>query len=431
MDYQQALAYLERLGNEVLGMCYSLENIRALLAELGSPEQKFRAVLIAGTNGKGSAAAALASILSAGNYRAALYTSPHLVRIEERIVVSGRQIGPGDLARCCTAVAEATERLLRQGKLSYHPTYFEAITAIAFLYFSEQKVDLAVLEVGIGGRLDATNASDPLCSIITTVSYDHQKYLGDTLDKIAFEKAGIIRPGRPLLSGVEAEEARRVIVERCRQMGAPLLELDRACAIAQLESRDGKYSFALETPRRRYRLRPSLRGRHQVRNMALAVLAAETLFDYGFELSPDEISRGVAETRWPARIEIFPGEPEIILDGAHNVQAIAALKAYLEETGRDYVLLFGAMADKDIRGIAEIIFPGARRVVLTTVSSARAARAEEIAALCLGLRGDFLLAPNPSEGLALARSLCPSGCSLVVAGSFYLAGQVLQLMTKK
>ncbi len=431
MNYQQALAYLERLGNEVLGMRYSLENIRALLARLGNPERRFRAVLIGGTNGKGSAAATLASILCAGNYRAALYTSPHLVRIEERIAVSGREIEPDDLARHCTAAAEATERLLEQGRLNYHPTYFETITAIAFLYFAERQVDLAVLEVGIGGRLDATNASDPLCSIITTISYDHQKYLGDTLDKIAFEKAGIIRPGRPVLSGVEAEEARRVIIGQCREMGAPLLELDRACAIAQLESRDGQYGFALETPRRRYRLRLGLRGRHQVRNTALAVLAAETLSDHGFELSPAEISRGVAETRWPARIEMLPGEPEIVLDGAHNVQAMAALKAYLEETGRDYVLLFGAMADKDIRGMAEIIFPGARRVVLTTVSSARAARAEEIAARSAGLRDDYLLASNPSEGLALARSLCPSGCSLVVAGSFYLAGQLLELMAKK
>jgi dihydrofolate synthase / folylpolyglutamate synthase len=410
MDYPESLAYLSRLGNEVLTMKFGLQTIQSLLEALDNPHRSYPSVIIAGTNGKGSVARFLGNILSSSNLKVGLYTSPHLVRVEERFAIANRPIEPEEFAHLLT---EVTGAIGRSG-ISAHPTYFETLTAVAFLHFAGEAIDVAVLEVGMGGRLDSTNVVDPLLSVITPIGHDHQKYLGNSIGQIAAEKAGIIHPGRPVLTSPQLPEAIEVIRQIAGQRGSPLFELDTG-EIGYSASPEGLYSLTL--PRVSARLK--LYGEHQVHNAALAARAAELLAPR-FMVSAAAYEQGLSQTELPGRIQRIAENPTVILDGAHNPEAAANLVSYLERhTCPPRSLVFGIMRDKDLRTVAGILAPCFDQVFLCTVDSPRSASITEL--LEVLPRGTPV--SDPHQAVEIARR---TAATVVATGSFYLVGQILR-----
>jgi dihydrofolate synthase/folylpolyglutamate synthase len=396
-----ALAYLEERAH--LGVKFGLETTRALLAALGHPERAAPCLLVAGTNGKGSVCAMLEAALRAGGLRTGLYTSPHLVRPNERIAVAGRAVSDRDLARAVSAVRDAAARLVREGRLPAHPTYFEAMTAAAFVHFRTARVDVSVLEVGLGGRLDATNAADPLVSAVVSIDFDHQEFLGDSLAAIAREKAGVMRARRTVVVGPAPDEVLRTLRAEARRKGA---------------------RFALVAPTSGAAT-PALPGAHQAVNLAVAGRVLEEAHAAGLPFDLERARPGLRRVRWPGRLQRIPGRPPLLLDGAHNPAGARALAAYLRGQG-PLVLVFGAMADKDLRTLARELFPLARLVVLTRPDLERAAHPRAIAAAAgPRLARRCRLEPDVGRALARARRLARPGETVVVAGSLYLVGAVL------
>lgn len=411
-----AAAYLE--ARTRFGIKFGLETIQALVAALGHPERDYPTLLVAGTNGKGSVVAYADAALRASGRRVGRYISPHLVRMNERIAVDGRDITEADLQRAVGEVRETAEELVRRRVIPDHPTYFEALTAAAFLHFRRARVEAAVLEVGMGGRLDATNVADPLASAIVSIDLDHQFFLGTTLAAISREKAGVLRPGRSTVLGPLSAEARAVIEERAAAIGARLV--DATAGVERTLLRDG---LGLRTPRGAYGdLRP-LAGAHQADNLVVAVRLLEEAQRAGLGVDLGRLPAGIARTRWPGRLEWVPGDPPLLLDGAHNPAAARALADHLRTLG-PFVLLFGVMADKDVAELARILFPLARSVVLTAPRVGRAASPEEIARRAGSWAAGAQREPDSGKALALARRLAPRGRPVVVAGSLYLVGEV-------
>ncbi len=402
------------------GIKFGLENMRVLLRELGRPEQAWPCLLVAGTNGKGSVSAYLAAALQASGLRTGLYTSPHLVRVHERIAVNGRPLSERALQSAVRAVRDAAQRLVEGGQLAAHPTYFEVLTAAACEHFRRARVDVAVLEVGLGGRLDATNASEPLASAIVTIDYDHQAWLGESLPAIAREKAGVLRPGRATVLGPLRAVARRAIESCARATGARLVP---ACQGARVSERaDGLVD--LETPRGRYPgLRP-LPGRHQRDNLLVAVRLLEVAAEAGLPVKLGRLAEATRRTRWPGRLQAIAGRPRLLLDGAHNPAGARALAAHLAGEP-PYVLVFGAMQDKDVRALAAPLLARARHVVLTRPRLPRAATPAQLQARTRGLGGVRHRQPSVARALALARRLAGADGLVVVAGSLFLVGEVL------
>ncbi len=428
LTYQEAVQRLAWLGHEGRALKWDLKNMRAVLAALGNPEQAWRSVHIAGTNGKGSVAALLDSILRAADYRTGLYTSPHLVRINERIRVEGAEISDREFAAAFTAVEGIVEALLARGDLRDHPSFFETLTAMALWHFREAGVEVAVLEVGMGGRLDATNVITPLVSVITQVEFDHERYLGSSLEQIAGEKAGILKPGVPAVIAAGHPAALRVIRERATAVGAPLVELDADYRVESLRHNgDGYYEAELMAADGfQLRLAPALRGAVQVRNAATAAVAAQQLVRAGLPLPAEAVARGMAEVNWPGRLERAGESPDIYLDGAHNPAAARELLRFWEEgcRGRALHLVFGAMRDKAIAEMADLLFHQPASVIVTQADSPRAASAEALAALARTLNANVFVEPDPVRALTRARALAAPQDVICVAGSFYLVGAV-------
>lgn len=423
----EILAGLERLGVRL-----GLESLRGLLERLGNPERLLPAVLVAGTNGKGSTAAMLESIVRAAGLRSGLYTSPHLERVEERIRVRGEPIASALLATALDRVLVAA-----RGEGLETPTYFEAVTAAAFLAFAEARVELAVLEVGLGGRLDATNLSDPLVSVITPIALDHTEWLGRSLAEVAREKAGVMRAGRPVVLAPQEPEAARALLTAAHAEGArPIHARERAALLAS-ESRGlagSRLQVALDGARLDIDL--PLPGAHQVENATVAIAAAATLADGGFTaLDRDAIRRGLRAARWPGRLESLtpPGaRATVLLDAAHNPHGVASLARFLSGLGRRHVLVFGALADKDFANMLPPLAAGADAVVLTRPESPRALEPELLRPL-LPAPGPARLEVDPvaalDAGLELAAS---SGADLVVvAGSIYLIAAVRRELARR
>jgi dihydrofolate synthase/folylpolyglutamate synthase len=412
------------------GMKFGLETMHALVAEMGHPERACPSLLVAGTNGKGSVVAYCDAALRASGLRTGRYTSPHLVRVNERITVDGREIGDSDLDVAVCAVRGAASRLVRRGALAAHPTFFEVLTAAAFAHFRRERVDVAVLEVGLGGRLDATNVADPLASAIVSVDLDHEVYLGRTLAAIAREKAGVMRRGRPTVVGPLAEEARRAVRERARVAGARLVEARRGARFRPAE--DG--GLDLRTPAAVHAgLRP-LAGAHQRDNLLVAVRLLEEARCLGLPVDLSKLPEAVAGTRWPGRLECIPGDPPLLLDGAHNPAGARALAAHLAGRGEPFVLLFGAMADKDVRRLARELFPPASAIVLTRPRISRAAAPEELARRAGRLAARARREPSVTRALAIARRLARAdgeSTTVVVAGSLYLVGAVKAILGRE
>jgi dihydrofolate synthase/folylpolyglutamate synthase len=467
MSYETAVARMFALGHELSqtpSNKFDLAHMRVLLGAMNHPELAFPSVLIAGTNGKGSTAATLASILRASGLKTGLYTSPHLVRINERIRVNGEEIGDDDFARLHGDVDRVAERLVEQRELPWHPSFFEMMTAIAFAHFAKAQVDIAVLEVGMGGRLDATNVVEPLVSVIADISLDHQKFLGNTVGEIAREKVGIIRPGGVVVTLPQQPEANDVIGNTILDLGArgvsavqfvppvspgsgeylavrreePLTAGDAENAAENAEKGTSRsvYRYPLQVMGAQILVESPLVGRHQLRNVALAVATAEELRTQGFgAITAASIERGIRETKWPGRFQVVAagaGWPEMILDVAHNPAGAWALRSALSERydNRPLIFVFGAMRDKAISEMTEILFPLAHRVIATRPDNPRAASPEEIQQAGSRTGADIEAVAEVREALERARAAAGSDAVIVVTGSIYLVGEAMRLLSE-
>jgi len=410
--------------------------MRVLTEALGHPERRFPAIIVAGTNGKGSTSAILASILRAAGYRTGLYTSPHLVRVNERIAIDAEAISDPEFAEMHGRIEEISRELMQAGKLEQHPSFFETLTAMAFEHFASSAVDMAVLEVGIGGRLDATNVADPLLSVITDISRDHTEWLGDTLTEIAREKAGILRHKGTLVTLPQHPEVNDAIGEAVSALGARVVNastyippITPASKAFQDESGDTPHNrYPLEIVGERVTIDSPLAGRHQLRNTALAIAAAvELRQSFGYEISATQIAAGVASTRWPGRFQLITGSPEIVLDVAHNPDGAWALRSALTSryNGQPVTIIFGAMRDKAIAEIGEILFPLGEEVIATRVNSPRAASVEDIREMTVHVETPVINAESLQQAIELARE---RKRPIVITGSVYLVGAALEYL---
>jgi dihydrofolate synthase/folylpolyglutamate synthase len=415
---------------------FRLEEMQTLVAALGHPEQRFRSLLIAGTNGKGSTSATLSSILLAAGYRPGLYTSPHLDRVNERIRIAGIPITDADFARHYFLVDDCADQLIREGKLPGSPSFFETLTALAFSAFAEARVDLAVLEVGMGGRLDATNVVDPLVSVITDISLDHMEWLGHTIPEIAREKAGILRPNGTLVTLPQHPEANQAIGEIAVDLNVRGVNAaEYVPAFGHTESSTFRNRYPLTVLGEAIEVDSPLAGAHQRRNIALAIATAVELVEqHGFRISPAHIEAGIRQTRWPGRLEriVVPGKADLLLDVAHNPAGAWALRAALssldEEQPRRRILVFGCMQDKAYEEMAQILFPLFDLIVATPVPSLRSASADEILAAAAKTGVRAIAARDGHEALEKAWAEASPHDRIVVAGSVYLVGEVRPLL---
>ncbi|HST51564.1 MAG TPA: cyanophycin synthetase [Pyrinomonadaceae bacterium] len=430
MNFDESVNYLLGLGHETLAIKLGLENVSRLLRHLGDPQKNFPSVQIAGTNGKGSTAAMFESVGRAAGIRTGLYTSPHLVSITERVRIAGHDISCEEFARCAALVRAASEEVERES--SALPTFFEQVTAIALVAFREARVGLAVLETGLGGRLDATTAARASVVAITPVALDHQEYLGDTLAEIAAEKAAIIRPGVRAVVAPQEPEAEAVILARCRECGVEPARATRDIRVEEV-CEDGRLRVTIRTPRAEYAgVRLALRGRHQMTNAAVAVALAEALAGDGFEISRAHVIEGLETAEHAGRLELDTRTaPPILLDGAHNPAGALALREYLGEFfPRKVTMVFGSMRDKAHAEIGSILFPAAERLVLTEPRNPRAASVSELVrAVPAGAPSSTIaLAPSVRDALIIARAQTPPGGVVCVTGSLYLVGEVKAIL---
>ena len=447
LSYESAVASLYELGHELArtpSHKFDLAHMRVLLGALDHPERRLRAVLVAGTNGKGSTAATLASILESSGHRTGLYTSPHLVRINERIRLDGRDISDAEFTAHYARVEEAARKLLAAGSLPWHPSFFEVLTAMALDYFARQRVEIAVLEVGMGGRLDATNVVDPLLSVITDVSLDHQKFLGHTIRQIATEKAGIIHAGGVLVTLPQHPEANEVIGQVVTERNAraisaapyvpPLCPGAEAGLSGNWKPETGN-SYPLTVMGEEILIDSPLPGRHQLRNIALAVAAAVELNQMGVALTPAAIAAGIRQTQWPGRFQVLhkagaDGPRELVLDVAHNPAGAWALRSTLSQRydGRPLILVFGVLRDKAVAEIAQILFPLAERVIATRAENPRSAAPEEIRQAAAPTGAEVECRDDVAAALERARQLASPAAVIVITGSIYVVGEALRLL---
>ena len=416
MNYPESVEYLYALGNEIRTAKLGLERMTLVAAAMKNPERKYRVVHVAGTNGKGSTSAMIAAGLREAGHRVGLFTSPHLVEPTERIVVDGRAVTAEEFAEAFAAVHKVAERMLEAGTLDAHPTYFETVTLMAFWWFAKAEVDWAVIEVGLGGRLDATNIVEPQLCVITPVDYDHEAWLGKSLDSIAFEKAGILKTGVPAVLAPQRAVARDVIMKRAETVHAPVMD-SAAWPVAELEidasgSRFMAAGMRIDCP---------LAGEHQVDNARTAAVALHAL-----NLSPEQIRFGIETARWPGRLEMVSREPEIWLDGAHNPAGARALASYIQRFhgGRRVGLIYGAMRDKSVEEIAGVLFPLAAELIVTAPDQTRALRPEAI--LEMEPHGNARIVDGVAAALAEL-----DGCEVwFLTGSLYLVGEARALLVQ-
>jgi dihydrofolate synthase/folylpolyglutamate synthase len=447
--YDEALAFLfsridyERAPPVPYGARdFKLDRMHDLLHRLGNPHRRLRIVHVAGTKGKGSTAAMLASVLTAAGYRTGLFSSPHLHQVEERIRIDGEPCYAARLAELVARVQPLAQEMdceaLAASPPDRGPTYFELTTAMALVHFNDQKVDAAVLEVGLGGRLDSTNVCQPAVAVITSISFDHMRQLGNTLSAIAWEKAGIVKPGVPTVSGVVEEEPRRAIAEVCAERGSPLCELGRDFSFEYHAPRGlehcaakAQLDFHYRLPGRELELRGlelGLVGRHQAANASVALATLLELRRQGWNIPEPALRAGLSELNWPARVEVIARRPAVVLDAAHNVASAAALLATLEESfaARRRMLVFATTRDKDARGMLALLLPHFDRVIFTRYwNNPRGIAAEELAALAADLPGgQRLLCHDTAAAWDEVHRLAAPEDLICITGSFFLAAEM-------
>jgi len=418
MTYSSAVTYLYRLQKH--GIKLGLTTITALMVRLGMPQTRYRALHIAGTNGKGSTAAMAAAMLQAAGYRVGLYTSPHLVEFRERIRVNGEMIAELQVARL-------TEQLQALCQPDLSPTFFEYTTAMAFQHFADSGVDVAVLEVGLGGRFDATNVVTPMACAVTTISLDHQEYLGNTCSSIAFEKAGIIKPVVPVVLGRLEDDAWRTIEQVARERQAPVFRLSEDfCTEGETPQQFSYRGLGMHYDG----LTCALQGRHQLDNAACALALLGVAAPQGITVTVEAVRTGLRAVDWAGRLEVVDRHPTVLVDGAHNPAAAMALADSLTHFDRDHshpprpvVLVLGMMRDKDHRGFVEALRGLVDEVVLTQADLPRSATAEELQASLEGLLSHPHVVSSISDAMALARQLATPDGLVCVTGSLMLVGE--------
>ena len=443
MSYQSAIDHLAAMAPELAVQTgqtrrkFSLEEVGTLLAALDNPQRTFPSVLIAGTNGKGSTASTLASILTASGLRTGLYTSPHLSRPNERIRIDGAEISDTDFAERFFRVRAVAQKLVEHGKLAQPPSFFETLTAMAFLHFSEPAIEIAVLEVGMGGRLDATNIVDPLLSIVTDISLDHMEWLGPTITDIAREKAGILRRGGTLVTLPQHPEANQVIGEV-----ATSLSVMGVTAVPFMPANDADTratpdhpTYLVEVLGKQIEVDSPLRGAHQQRNIALAIAAAaELAISHGFPITADSVAEGIRKTRWPARLERIEIEDpktrkatQWVIDVAHNPAGAWALRAGLRDMFPDLQLgplVFSCLRDKPVAEMAQILFPLFEHIIFAPIYSSRATPMKDLLAAAAATGTAASAAPSVGQAMELAADLARPGIPVIVSGSVYLVGDI-------
>ena len=414
--YQKSLDYL--YGLEKFGMIFGLNQIERILSVTGNPHKEIQAIHIGGTNGKGSTAAMMSSILQKEGYRVGLYTSPHLIRFTERIKVNGKEIEEKEVA----ALTEWMKKEIEAAGIAPRFTFFDFTTAMAFHYFKQKLVDLAVLEVGLGGRLDSTNVVDPLISVITNVAKDHEEHLGKSILKIAGEKAGIIKKGRPLITAATTPQALHLFSKVCREKESPFYRVGKEFRYARAEDGDFDYEGL---NRKLWSVHLNLKGFHQIINAATAFGAMEVLEDLGYRVSTDAMIDGVREVEWPGRLEMVSSSPGVILDGAHNPAGALVLKESLEKEFQfqHLVLLIGIMKDKDIQSIFQLLAPLADHIILTRPHTDRATPPLLLKKI-LGRSGKKAeIVEDLNEAIVRGLSLVGKEDLLCITGSLYTVGE--------
>jgi dihydrofolate synthase/folylpolyglutamate synthase len=414
--YQQALDYL--YGLEKFGMIFGLTQEERILKAIGNPHKEIQAIHIGGTNGKGSTAAMMSSILQREGYRVGLYTSPHLVRFTERIKVNGKEIEGEEVA----ALTGWMRNVVEAAGITPPFTFFDFTTAMAFYYFKEKLVDLAILEVGLGGRLDSTNVVDPLISIITNIAKDHEEYLGKSILKIAQEKAGIIKKGKPLITAATQPSVLGLFSKACREMGSPYSRVGKQ--FRYLRAEDGSFDYE-GLNRKLWGIHLNLKGFHQIINATTALGAMEVLEESGYRVSTEAMIDGLREVDWPGRLEMVSSSPKVILDGAHNPAGAFVLKEFLEKEfqyGR-LILLIGIMKDKDIRSMLHLLAPLADHIILTRPHTDRATP-PSLLKRALGQNGKKAeIAEDLKEAIERGLSLTRKEDLLCITGSLYTVGE--------
>ena len=434
MRYEAAVRYLLSLGRELAAPTqaaaakFDLQNILVLAERLGHPERAYPSTHIAGTNGKGSAAAFLESILRHAGLRTGLNTSPHLEKINERMRINGQEISDEPFAETLTHIHALIEELLAAGKLRAHPTYFECVTAMAFAHFARERVNFGVFEVGLGGRLDATNILSPLVTIITRIDFDHESFLGHSLREIAAEKAGILKPGVPVVLAEQRQEAREVIVARATELGCPVVEPSEIFQVTQESMEDGcvRARVIEADSGTTFEIAPNLPGRFQLQNALNAVATARLLHNRGFQIIDDAVMRGIAETVWPGRLEKLQSDPAVYLDGAHNPGAARELAHFLEQNfaGRKVWLVYAALRDKAVDEVAGLLFPHAAEVIFTAPRISRAVSAPQLAEIAGHHAARFSVIPDAERAFERALAQAAPEDAIFITGSLYLVGQL-------
>lgn len=421
MTYPDSVRFLYSLGNEVKTAKYGLERITKLLAALGNPERLPRIVHVAGTNGKGSVCAMIESGLRAAGLRTGLFTSPHLVEPTERIRIDGCPVTAAEFSAAFDRVHVCAEQLLNEGTIDFHPTYFETVTAMAFLLFRDRNTETVVLEVGLGGRLDATNVVHPELCVITPVDFDHEALLGKSLESIAGEKAGILKRSVPAVFAAQRPEAQQTLERRAAELGIEVIRAPEKWQIEHVECSARGSEFTVHDGSIMNITCP-LVGEHQVANAVVAVAAL-----HRFGIAPTAIERGIANARWPGRLDRVSESPEIILDGAHNPAGARALAAYIARfyASRHVVLIYGAMRDKAVEEITGILFPHATEVIATAPHQTRAVDPETIRALAG--HPNLRTALDLQEAIEMAR-LGPPDRAIFITGSLFLVGEAMTLL---
>jgi dihydrofolate synthase / folylpolyglutamate synthase len=417
VSYPDSVRYLYSLGNELkAGAKLGLERMQKLLGQLGNPEAGQRFVHVAGTNGKGSTCAMIANALRHSGYRTGLYTSPHLVEPTERIQIDDSPLTPPEFVDAFETVHAAAERLLQQDQLDAHPSYFETVTAMALVTF-RARCDISILEVGLGGRLDATNVVIPVLCVITPIAFDHESFLGNSLEAIASEKAGILKPEVPVVLARQLAEAEAVISKRAQELNCKIARAGNR-SVSNVHATSDRSTFCLEG----VCYECALPGRHQVENATAAILSCREL-----GVGTSRIQAGLKDVKWPGRLELISREPDFVLDGAHNPAGAAALAAYIREFcwPRPVWIVYGAMRDKAIGEMTSELFPLADRVIATRPNFPRALRPEAI--LEVTNHPNSAITETVDEAVELARD-APQDAVVIFTGSLFLVGEVRGLL---
>ncbi|MEE9151166.1 MAG: folylpolyglutamate synthase/dihydrofolate synthase family protein [Thermoplasmata archaeon] len=431
MEYKEAIEYLFNL--KIYGMSLGLERIEQLLKVLGSPHEDLKAIHVAGTNGKGSVCAMLSSILQSAGYKVGLFTSPHLISFEERIVVNGKQIPRDRVSLLVERIKPIAKSMKESGKFE-HPTFFEVVCAMAFEHFSEERVDYAVLEVGLGGRLDATNVKTPLVSVITSVDLDHTQVLGENLNEVAKEKAGIIKEGVPVICGVDQEEILAMIKNICKEKKCKVYSSKEQGRYTLKESNVDCQKFDIESNGNLYSdLEMRLVGEHQLKNALIALMTVDMLKRLGVAIPKKSVRKGIKNTRWPARLEMVQKNPTVVLDCAHNPAGMRALSAAMNGLFSEAkkTLVMGIMRDKDIPGIVKETGTFADSIIITKPEFDRAAEPDLILTEAKKYCDDVIIMKKVAKAINYAISNAKKDDVICISGSIFNVSEAMGMLYKK